>query len=245
VVKQIRVKNWLPLESNPSLMNKYIHSLGVSTEWSFTDVLGLDEGLLQMVPAPCKALLLLFPITSNYERYYDEVQRKIGAKELPGESHFASKGVYFIRQRIGNACGTIGLLHALLNNQDIPRDADKFFGKFYEATKSMDSSDRADALDKCEDIESVHEIIARDSEAKSDVSHPVNDNLHFVALVRSGDELIELDGMKSAPLSHGRTTADTFLADAARVVSGFMARDPADVRFNIVALAPSTESAFN
>lgn len=30
-----------------------------------------------------------------------------------------SKQVYFVRQTVGNACGTIGLLHALLNNAEV------------------------------------------------------------------------------------------------------------------------------
>lgn len=29
-----------------------------------------------------------------------------------------SEDVYFIKQTIGNACGTIGLIHALCNNED-------------------------------------------------------------------------------------------------------------------------------
>lgn len=27
-------------------------------------------------------------------------------------------GVYFIKQTVGNACGTIGIIHALCNNSD-------------------------------------------------------------------------------------------------------------------------------
>lgn len=37
-------KNWLPLESNPDLMSKYIHNLGVGDEWQFHEIFGTDEG---------------------------------------------------------------------------------------------------------------------------------------------------------------------------------------------------------
>ncbi len=35
-----------------------------------------------------------------------------------GEVKADQKDVYFLRQFIGNACGTIGLIHAILNNKE-------------------------------------------------------------------------------------------------------------------------------
>ena len=40
---------WLPLESNPDVINKFIHGMGVNEKYSFVDIYGTDEGLLQMV----------------------------------------------------------------------------------------------------------------------------------------------------------------------------------------------------
>lgn len=34
---------WLPLESNPDVMNEYLHKLGLSKDYAFYDVYGLDE----------------------------------------------------------------------------------------------------------------------------------------------------------------------------------------------------------
>ena len=45
------------------------------------------------------------------------------------------------------------------------------------------------------------------------------------------------DGCRAGPVSHGPTTADTLLQDAAGVVREFMARDPEELRFTVIALA--------
>jgi len=49
----------------------------------------------------------------QYEAFKQEEEEK-----LKGERQEVSPDVYFIKQTIGNACGTIGLIHAVANNQD-------------------------------------------------------------------------------------------------------------------------------
>lgn len=48
----------------------------------------------------------------QYETFKQEEEEKL--KDQPQE---VSPNVYFMRQTIGNACGTIGLIHAVANNQ--------------------------------------------------------------------------------------------------------------------------------
>jgi ubiquitin carboxyl-terminal hydrolase L3 len=56
---------WVPLESNPEVWSEYSTKLGVSHEWLFTDIFGLDADLLGMVPQPATAVLMLFPVSET------------------------------------------------------------------------------------------------------------------------------------------------------------------------------------
>lgn len=57
---------WVPLESNPELFTAWSESMGLdTTKYVYTDIFGLDDDLLAMVPQPVEAVLCLFPITKE------------------------------------------------------------------------------------------------------------------------------------------------------------------------------------
>lgn len=65
-------------------------------------------------------------------------------------------------------------------------------------------------------------------------------DMHFVCFVHYAGTLYELDGRRKRPVAHGATTADALLRDAAAVIKDkFMAADPDEHRFTIVALTNS------
>lgn len=230
-------KRWLPLESNPELMNKYIYTLGVGPSVTFTEIYGVDPDLLAMVPSPVYAVISCYPISEAAEKHRAEEAKRIEEK---GQSD--SKAVWYTKQTVGNACGTVALLHAILNNKDwLSLEKGKFFSNFLEETKDMTPEQRAAALENNTDIEVQHHAVASDAEAKSDVTTAMNTNLHFNAFVCVDNKLWELDGRKKTPICHGETTQETLLQDAVNVVKQFMARDPTSVLFNMVALTPAME----
>jgi len=230
--KTVRTKNWLPLESNPELMNNYISKLGVDPKHQFHEIWGVDASLLAMVPQPVHALLLAFPISKASEAHKKEEQKKISE-----DGQEISDKLWFIKQKIGNACGTIGLLHAILNcfiDGRIKLVEDKFFSNFFTQTKDMDMEARAKALDENKDIEEEHQVVA--SEGKSEVSHKSNMNMHFNAFTIMKGVLYEFDGRKEQPINHGKCTPEELLQKGVEVIKQFMARDPKDIRFNLAAL---------
>ena len=166
-------KRWLPLESNPVVLNDFTSKLGLDvSQYSFHDVFGLDE------VSPCEHRQTVddayffvrsspvqdecchrtsWPLShSRFWRCFCSIplqrtqrQRKeqvdlpvctrhtcerqhprpvgqhqqaawYGAAEderLRSEGYSAPSSVYYMKQTIGNACGTIGALHAIANNE--------------------------------------------------------------------------------------------------------------------------------
>ncbi|XP_072478392.1 ubiquitin carboxyl-terminal hydrolase isozyme L3 isoform X8 [Notamacropus eugenii] len=195
---------------------QFLKQLGLHPNWQFVDVYGMEPELLSMVPRPVCAVLLLFPITEKYEVFRIEEEEKIKS-----EGQDVTESVYFMKQTISNACGTIGLIHAIANNKDkMNFESGSALKKFLEESLSMNPEERARYLEKYE-APSIDEKV----------------DLHFIALVHVDGHLYELDGRKPFPINHGKTSDDTLLEDAIEVCKKFMERDPEELRFNAIALS--------
>lgn len=224
---------WLPLESNPDVMNKYIHKLGVSEKWSLTDVYGLEPDMLEWVPKPVKAVILLFPCSESYEQH-----RALEESKLAENHPEYPKDLFFMKQVIHNACGTIALVHSIANNKDIELD-EGVLKKYLEAAYPLDPEERGRTLEADPSFSGVHQELALEGQTAANPEQEVNH--HFIALVNKNGTLYELDGRKSYPVEHGGTTEETFLQDAAKVCKEFMERDPDEVRFTVIALTPKQD----
>lgn len=76
----------------------------------FVMVTGVDADMLSMVPSPVLAVLLLFPINEQSEAF-----REQEVKQIEEKGQTVSPQLYFTKQTTGNACGTIALVHTVLN----------------------------------------------------------------------------------------------------------------------------------
>lgn len=218
---------WLPLESNPDVMTQFLVKLGLSPDWSVVDVIGFDDELLAFVPQPIAALILLFPTSQA-----DSAEA--------GDASLVDK-VFYMKQTIHNACGTIALLHAVGNNLDKMEIAeDSLLRKFFDATAAMSPEERGKELEMNSVISTSHESSAQEGQT---AAPNINENIdyHFVAFVERGGRLYQLDGRKMGPIDHGPTTADALLTDAAKVCREFFARNPNCISFTSVALVKNAQ----
>ncbi|KAF8412450.1 hypothetical protein HHK36_000414 [Tetracentron sinense] len=235
-------KRWLPLEANPDIMNQFLWGLGLpEDDAECYDVYGLDEELLEMVPKPVLAVLFLYPLTTQTE------EERIQQESLKKLQETSDK-VYFLKQTVGNACGTIGLLHAVGNvTSDIKLLEGSYLDRFFKSTASMDPLERAAFLEKDGEVEVAHSVAATagDTEAKMVKAMPTftlfmatdNADAHFICYTCVNGELYELDGRKSQPISHGASSPSSLLQDAAKVIKAMIEKNPDSINFNVIALS--------
>ncbi|KAL1834769.1 hypothetical protein ACET3Z_004420 [Daucus carota] len=225
-------KRWLPLEANPDVMNQFLWGLGVrENELGCYDVYGLDEELLEMVPKPVLAVLFLYPLTPQSEE--ERIQQDTVTKDQ-------IKGVYYMRQTVGNACGTVGLLHAIGNiTSKINLLENSYLDKFYKSTANMDPMERAVYLENDREMEVAHRAAATAGETKA------SDDVysHFICFTCVNGQLYELDGRRAGPISHGASSPSSLLQDAAKVIQGMIAKNPNSMEFNVIAVSKRVEGA--
>ena len=227
-------KSWLPLEANPDVLTEYSRKLGLPENLAFHDILGVEDWAIDMVPPPLQAILLLFPISAASE---DERRT---TKWTPSES------IYFMKQSIGNACGTVAVLHVMLTltkQGDIVPPLDSYTCRMLDLTQSLTPEARGTWLENDTEIESVHlatETLGQ-SAAPSDTGAEVD--THFIAFVIGADgrSIYELDGRREGPVLRGvcEGRSDFGSTVLSVIKSEFMDRNPNDIRFSILALAPS------
>jgi len=73
--------NWMPLESNPEVINTFIKDLGFDTSlYSLVDVLSTEEWAQQMVPEPVIAVFFLYPLSEKQRAYKKKEAEEIKEK---------------------------------------------------------------------------------------------------------------------------------------------------------------------
>lgn len=224
---------WLPLESNPDVLNNYLGKLGVSPLWNIVDIYGMDDEMLSFVPSPLKSLIFLFPCSDAYEEFRAKEDAELKAKNIQ-----QPENLFYMRQYVHNACGTIALVHAVLNNPEIELEKDSVMQKYLDATKKLTPEERGKVLENDTGFTETHESVANEGQtAAPDINEKVYH--HFIAFVHHEGKLYELDGRKNFPVEHGDTTPENLLKDAIAVCKMYIARDPTEVRFTLLGLVPT------
>lgn len=224
---------WKPLESNPDVFNDYIHKLGVSSAIGVTECYGLTPDLMAFVPQPVLAVILTYPYDDAKEAARSDALKELDAPAAPG--------VYYMKQLVGNACGTIALIHALANA--VP-DADLgtgTIGDFIRRTRGKGPEEIGNALG--EDKKFCEDHYSYASQGQTESTDEAEVDYHFICFVPVNGVLYELDGMHRTvcPISHGKTTPETFFSDAAKIITKnfFEGTDEdSSIAYNIMTLGP-------
>lgn len=221
---------FIPLEANPELMTSLLHRLGLSKALQVHDVYSVtDPELLAFVPRPALALLLVFPVSAVYES-----QRMAEDAPLPPyDGSGPGEPVVWFRQTIRNACGLMGLLHAVSNGpargyvgkllqekrHSSPRELDKTpwtnpplpqtesgsdLDKLIKEAVPLAPAERSKLLEQTSSLASAHQEAASQGDtAAPDAQDDVD--LHYVCFVKTNDgTLWELDGRRKGPIARGK-----------------------------------------
>jgi len=237
--KDVKIGRWIPLESNPEVMNSWSFNLGLSPQVNeFCDIYGLDPVLLDMVPKPVKAIIMVFPLTEKLE----ELRRDEDGRIAKDGQHKLDPGVVFIKQTIPNACGTIALLHAFAN-AGVEIDPASPLENFFQEIASLSPSERAKALEETTLFAEAHVAAASLGQSAAPSADEVVD-LHFITFVQvpsavTPDErrLVELDGRRIEPIDLGKS--EDLLKDVAHIVRQKYIANSTSQNFGLLALGPS------
>ncbi|PAV80075.1 hypothetical protein WR25_25896 [Diploscapter pachys] len=173
---------WKALESNPESINEYLKKIGVNSVETM-DVYSFDEEMLNFIPKPQLGMILCFPDFTKVMAIMQPVYEKL--KEQNVET---PEGMFFMDQRIGNACGTFALFHALANLDGKINLGDGPFAKFLAGARPLKVEERSDFLASYTDLAEAHDAAAVSGETEN--SDEVEN--HFIAFVNWKGQLYEI-----------------------------------------------------
>jgi len=217
--------------------------LGLSPSLEFIDIYSLtDATLLSLTPRPVLGLLAIIPLTSAWHanRISEDSSK---AEPYPG-SGFSDEVIWF-KQTIGHACGSIGLIHILLNgpakNYILPGST---LARMREQVGPLDMKERAQLLYDSKELEEAHQSVAELGDT-APPSAAEGDRLgqHFVGFVIEKGRLWELEGSRKGALERGTMeegedvlSPKAVEAGLGRVIEMEAAAGGGDLRFSVIAL---------
>ena len=243
-------------------MTSLVHKLGLSPTLAFHDVWSIsDPEMLSFVPRPANALLLVFPVSKSYEEHRISEDKDRETYEGTG-----AEPVIWYKQTIRNACGLIGILHAVSNGTSRsfvgkalssymqvvklmnPTEADSDLYKLIKDATPLPPLERADLLYNSQALESAHQAAASEGQSQAPDAED-NIDLHYVCFVKDEkNHLWEMDGRRKGPLDRGvLAEGEDVLSEKALDLGprSFLKREEeagaGELRFSLITLAPSFE----
>lgn len=222
---------WEPLECTPECLNALLVALGVH-EWEFIDV--LDTSCL---PYHAAAFLLLHPTTKAVETY---IQQMGTVNNAPASTN----DLLFIRQHIGGSCGSIAVLHALLNSCKVKLPVLDSLRAVLVPKKQDDDQDNTIASinrsrHSVESIQAAHAGAAATIRSKGLSSRAgQRQGQHFVTFIQNNNDVWLLDGRREGPICRVDSSVQ---AELRGLLDSSAKEQPQTIyRFSVMALVAST-----
>jgi len=158
--------------------------------------------------------------------------------------------VIWFKQTIGSACGSIGMIHCLINGPASKHlEPGSFLSKLQTDAVDLGMEDRAKILYDSQELELAHQSVAELGNSKMpSVDAEGHIGQHFVAYVAEGGKLWELEGGRNGPLERGTLGLDEDVLSPraielgiGRVIELEKASGGGDLRFSCIALARKIE----
>jgi ubiquitin carboxyl-terminal hydrolase L3 len=227
-------------------MNALAAKLGLSDSLEFHDVYSLDSPEdLAHIPRPALALLVIIPLTKPWA----ENRENEDANKGPYTERGAEEPVIWVKQTIGNACGSIGLLHSVINGPAVDfilPDSD--LDKIRKLAIPLKMTERAEMLYHNQNFEDAHKSVEQEGDSFTDAEVKRKGG-HFVSFVKNGGRLWELEGDRKGPLDRGVLNDDEdILSPRAlelgikRIIGMSKGEGGEEMLFSCIALARKTET---
>ncbi|KAJ5369463.1 hypothetical protein N7509_014075 [Penicillium cosmopolitanum] len=145
-------KTFIPLENNPDVLAHLCENLGVAPGLSFHDVISTSPEMLEWIPRPIHALVVL-----AHDPIYNAARSAIEPTIPEYQGSGPDEPVVWMKQTIGHACGLMALLHCLFNYEGgLYVAPDSELDKLRTRAIELGPADRADLLYNSKFLEDAH-----------------------------------------------------------------------------------------
>ncbi|KAG7838928.1 hypothetical protein KL942_003924 [Ogataea angusta] len=177
----------IPLESNPEIFTQFGRKLGLSPLLSFFDVYSLtDPDLVSFLPRPVYSLILLFPVTEQYESLKETEEK---GRDQEKDDKF--EHIIWFKQLLRNGCGLYGLLHALCNLPEGLLVKDSPIESFVDNVRQLPNVNNSNNYDEKSKLVkelslSLYEQFSKQGQTEAPSSEE-EVNLHFICFTKGAD----------------------------------------------------------
>jgi len=222
-------QGWCTIESDPGVFTELISQIGVKGV-EVQEIYELNSETMDRFE-PVYGLIFLFKWVKG------EKDNRATLDNIPN--------VFFAKQMISNACGTQAIVNVLLNRKDI--ELGEHLTTFKEFSQMLPADVRGEQLGNIASIRTAHNSFARPEPFVFDQTAAKEDDdvFHFVGYVPVGNNVYELDGLKSGPILLGEYKEDKWLDVARPAIQDRISRyTQKEIRFNLLALVKSRKDVY-